>query len=177
MIIASEKRKTNIAEYVLYMWEIEDLIRANKFDPGKIDKNIIRKFKQPEVIKKEMRVWYEDLITKMTNEGIRKKGHLNFIMNIINELNQLHKKLLKNPDYSEYNEKYKLAKPHIEEFRNKSDISTGNEIEICFNGLYFLLLMRHAKMKINPSTQTAFESFSNLLANLAAVFKKAEEGK
>lgn len=28
MITASQKRKENIAEYLLYMWQIEDLIRA-----------------------------------------------------------------------------------------------------------------------------------------------------
>ncbi|MDE7144362.1 MAG: DUF4924 family protein, partial [Muribaculaceae bacterium] len=32
MIIASEKRKNNIAEYLLYMWQIEDIIRANNLD-------------------------------------------------------------------------------------------------------------------------------------------------
>ncbi len=47
MLIAREKRKTNIAEYILYMWEIEDLIRANGFDIDKIDRNIIRRFVQP----------------------------------------------------------------------------------------------------------------------------------
>ena len=32
MIIARRKRKENIAEYLLYMWQVEDLIRANNFD-------------------------------------------------------------------------------------------------------------------------------------------------
>ena len=32
MFVASQKRKENIAEYLLYMWQIEDLIRANNLD-------------------------------------------------------------------------------------------------------------------------------------------------
>ncbi|MDY3089932.1 MAG: DUF4924 family protein, partial [Porphyromonas sp.] len=28
MIIAQRKRKENIAEYLLYMWQVEDLLRA-----------------------------------------------------------------------------------------------------------------------------------------------------
>ena len=32
MIVAKQKRKENIAEYLLYMWQVEDLIRANQFD-------------------------------------------------------------------------------------------------------------------------------------------------
>lgn len=42
MIIASQKKKENIAEYLLYMWQIEDIIRAYGLD---IDQ--IQKFKEP----------------------------------------------------------------------------------------------------------------------------------
>ena len=44
MIIASQKRKENIAEYLLYMWQVEDLIRANNMDLDKIEQNIISKY-------------------------------------------------------------------------------------------------------------------------------------
>lgn len=39
MIIARQKRKENIAEYLLYMWQVEDLIRANKFDMDSINRS------------------------------------------------------------------------------------------------------------------------------------------
>ena len=38
MIIASQKKKENIAEYLLYMWQIEDLIRVYKLDIDAIQK-------------------------------------------------------------------------------------------------------------------------------------------
>ena len=41
MITASQKRKENIAEYLLYMWQIEDLIRANGLDIDKIRANVL----------------------------------------------------------------------------------------------------------------------------------------
>ena len=44
MIIASQKRKENIAEYLLYMWQIEDLIRANGLDINKIISNVIDRY-------------------------------------------------------------------------------------------------------------------------------------
>ena len=44
MFIAKQKRKENIAEYLLYMWQIEDLIRANNCDIDKIEHNIIDKY-------------------------------------------------------------------------------------------------------------------------------------
>ena len=41
MYIASKKRKENIAEYLLYMWQIEDLIRAYGLDIDRIRQNVI----------------------------------------------------------------------------------------------------------------------------------------
>ena len=41
MIIASQKKKENIAEYLLYMWQIEDIIRAYGLDIDQIQKHII----------------------------------------------------------------------------------------------------------------------------------------
>lgn len=41
MITASAKKRENIAEYVLYMWQIEDLIRAYGLDIDKIKENIV----------------------------------------------------------------------------------------------------------------------------------------
>ena len=177
MLIAQEKRKNNIAEYILYMWEIEDLIRANGFDIDKIDRNIIRRFVQPQQIKKEIRLWYQGLISMMIREGLREKGHLRFIMEIIKKMNDLHLRLLNIPEQTQYNQKYLLAQPHIEEFKKKSKKLVDPDIEVCFIGLYFLLLMRLEGIKVNPDTQTAFATFSQLLANLAVIYKKVEEGK
>ena len=177
MIIAQEKRKNNIAEYILYMWEIEDLIRANGFNIDKIDRNIIRRFVQPKQIKKEIRSWHKGLINMMIREGLREKGHLAFIMQIINKMNDLHLRLLNTLEQTQYNQKYRLAQPHIEEFKKKSKKLIDNDIEVCFIGLYFLLLMRLEGIEVNPDTKTAFATFSQLLANLAAIYKKVEDGK
>ena len=45
MIIAREKRRNNIAEYVLYMWQIEDLIRANELDMQRLRATVIAQYK------------------------------------------------------------------------------------------------------------------------------------
>ena len=44
MIIAEQKRKENIAEYLLYMYQVEDMIRANKLDLESIEQTLISKF-------------------------------------------------------------------------------------------------------------------------------------
>ena len=42
MIIAQQKLKENIAEYVLYMYQIEDVVRAYHFDLEAIIENYVR---------------------------------------------------------------------------------------------------------------------------------------
>ena len=74
MLIAEEKRKSNVAEYVLYMWQVEDMIRAYKFDIDLVEKNIISQFNHPERIKKEIKNWYANLIVMMYEENIREKA-------------------------------------------------------------------------------------------------------
>ena len=69
MITASQKKRENIAEYLLYMWQIEDLIRANGLDIDKIQENIIDRYTSlSDQQKKEMREWYESLIDMMRRE-------------------------------------------------------------------------------------------------------------
>ena len=90
MIIAQEKRKTNIAEFILYMWQVEDLIRASNFDFGRIEETVISKFKVPAETLEEIRSWYSNLITLMAEEKIVQKGHMTFLNQLIREINDIH---------------------------------------------------------------------------------------
>lgn len=56
MYTASQKRKENIAEYLLYMWQIEDLIRANNLDIDKIRSSIIDLYDLPREEKRDGRM-------------------------------------------------------------------------------------------------------------------------
>lgn len=176
MIIAKAKKRENIAEYVLYMWQIEDLIRAYNFDIEKISKNIIDKFEQPQPVKNEIKNWYEGLIDLFKEEGIEKTGHLQFVQNTVNELNELHLKLLKSPDHLDYIDAYNQARDGIIELTNKSKGNVENEIEACFNGLYGILVLRLQQKTISPSTAEAMGQISKLIALLSRKFKLYEEG-
>jgi len=167
MLIAEEKIKSNVAEYVLYMWQIEDMIRAYKFNIDLIEKNIISQFNHPERVIKEIKNWYADLIVMMHVENIRAKGHLQFVNAIIKELNDIHLRLLKSDKESKYRKLYDNAAGNIQEFKKKLQDSSLNEVEICFNGLYGLLLLRLQKKEVSAATQQAMATFSNLLALLS----------
>ncbi len=95
MIIASQKHKENIAEYLLYMWQIEDIIRANNLDIDRITASVIDRFQLTDAQRKEMVEWYESLIDMMRREGVEKTGHLQLNKNVIIQLTDLHLALLK----------------------------------------------------------------------------------
>ena len=177
MLIAREKRTTNIAEFILYMWQLEDMIRASGFDIDEIDKTIISKYRQPAEILYEMRDWYANLIESMKQEKIEKKGHLSFVNNLINELTDLNTRLLNHPDESEYRLLYNQARPNIEALMNKTNNPVQSEIEACLTGLYGFLMMRLQKKEISSETTAAISTFSSLLAVLSKRFLEIEKGE
>ncbi|MBO5243457.1 MAG: DUF4924 family protein, partial [Muribaculaceae bacterium] len=117
MIIASQKRKENIAEYLLYMWQIEDIIRANDLDIDKIQHNVIDKYQLDDSLKAQMKEWYESLIDMMRREGVEKSGHLQLNKNIIIQLVELHQALLKDPRFADYTAEFYRTLPFIVELR------------------------------------------------------------
>jgi hypothetical protein len=172
MIIAEHKKKTNIAEYVLYMWQIEDMIRANNFDIKEIEKNIISKFSQAPQIITNIKNWYLNIIEMMNAESKRESGHLQIVNNIIIDLADLHTSLLKSPNEQEYLSLYQRALPEIKEFQIKFRGIAINDIELCFNGLYFILLLRLQKREITKATSDAILTFSNLISHLSQKYHK-----
>ena len=106
MVIASQKRKENIAEYILYMWQIEDLIRANNLDIDLIEKNIISKYTLSDEQYRAMYDWYESLIDMMHSENVVDSGHLQLNKNILIQLAELHSVLLKDARFSEYSSEF-----------------------------------------------------------------------
>ena len=176
MIIAQEKRKSNIAEFILYMWQVEDMIRASKFNFSHIDKIVISKFSLPEETLKEIRTWYTNLITLMIDENIQEKGHMSFLYNLIRELNDLHLRLLHSEDEKKYQQIYQEAGDNIKSFKLKSPEIYSSDIEVCLTGLYGYLMLRLRQSEISAETKAAMTSFSNLLAALSTRFREIEEG-
>lgn len=177
MIVASKKRKENIAEYLLYMWQIEDLIRANCLDIDKIRTNIIDKFNLDETQRREMTEWYESLVDMMRREGVTEHGHLQMNKNILNQLVQLHQALLKDPAFPEYTAEFYRTLPYIVELRGKAGENQVGEIETCFTALYGMLMMRLQQKETSEATRNAIAQISRFIALLSKDFHLDEEDK
>lgn len=177
MLIARIKKETNIAEYIIYMWQIEDIIRSYKFDHRKIEKEIVEKFDQPEKVKQEISNWYNNLILDMKEQGIEKTGHLKSLTEIINGLNVLHNTLLTTIQDKKYQRYYDQAKASIDELAQRLKGEFQNEIQASLNALYGLLLLRLKGEKISMETTEAMETISKMLSHLAYQYNQMKMGK
>lgn len=177
MIIASQKRKENIAEYLLYMWQIEDIIRANNMDLDIIEQNIISKYNLTQDDHDKMLDWYESLIDMMRRENVVTSGHLQLNKNVIIQLNDLHNTLLKDARFSEYSVEFYKTLPFIVELRAKANDNKVGEIETCFTALYVFLLLKLQKKELSTDTQNALKQISHFIAVLAHYYKLDTEDK
>lgn len=167
MYTASQLRKENIAQYLLYMWQVEDIIRANGLDIDRIGRDIISQY--PEAQRKALHEWYESLIDMMRREEVTEKGHLQMNRNIIGSLADLNRRILEDhdPRFDTYRKEFYDALPFIVELRAKAGGNKAGEIETCFNALYGILLLRLQKKEITPETQRAIEKISSFIALLS----------
>lgn len=176
MLIARAKKKSNIAEYILYMWQIEDMLRALNLDIEQVDRHIVSGFQADEHTTRELHDWYDNLIEIMKKEKVETKGHIQALKNTMDELTELHFFLLHKAHDQRYQQLVTMAAGNLVEFRQKA--KAGNEIsdvELAMNGLYANLLLRLQKKEINAQTAIAMESFGKMIVYLAARYKQMEE--
>ena len=164
MLVAKELRKKSIAEYLLYMWQIEDIIRAYQCSLTKIRKEYIDKFNYTDAQKDEEEDWFGDLLRMMNQEGCRENGHLQINKVIMQSLNELHAQLLTSSKFPFYSAEYYRVLPFIVELRGKTkqvadrmarkneanlkEIAANlghSEIETCFDVLYGVMMLRLQK--------------------------------
>ena len=177
MIIAELKRKENIVEYILYIRQLMDILRANKMDMQKIDELLVSKFEVSEKEKIKIHNWYSELASKMKTENVELSGDIKEIKDLIELLNRIHLTLLADKDEYRHHELYNWAKPNITEYKKLSRSNSDNEIEICIDAMYALLLLKLQHKNISEETAQAMQTFGALLANLADVYKQLTMNK
>lgn len=176
MYIAQEKEQSNIAEYVIYMFQLEDMVRAHSFDIEKIRRSIIQPQVKSESLEKEAVKWYSDIISEMKSRGLERKGHLHRLGEVITEIIYLHNTLKDVVEDKKYLQLWESASPNIEAFRSKSDLKDNHPVEVCFQALYMKLLLRLQKKDVNAESEQAFDSMRILLAYLTKGYHEMKAG-
>lgn len=175
MKIAQLLKEKNIAEYLIYMWQIEDLIRANGCHLEQVERNILSRYAEEE--RPALREWYANLITMMFEEDVRAQGHLQINRNVLQNLTELHVALTASPQFPFYSAAYYKALPFIVELRSKNGQKEEPELETCFEALYGVMLLRLQKKEISPETAKAIGGISNFLSMLANYYDKDKQGE
>lgn len=179
MYIAQSKRKENIAEYILYLWQLEDLLRALQFSPEAIYSQLVRKNGNlDEEQKQELLIWYMDIVNLLREEGKEQSGHLEHTMHLIADLNNLHNQLLALPTGENYRRLYAAVAPELPALREKLGKPDVSDVELFFRALYAVLLYR---IKGDTAHRRGIDDViglvSPVVAELATVFRKVERGE
>ena len=172
MFISQQLRKKSIAEYVLYMWQVEDLIRAYGCSLSRIKNEYVSQFSDyTDEQRSELVDWYGDLIRMINQEGKREKGHLQINQIVVQDVSDLHAQLLQSSKFPFYNAEYYKVLPFIVELRNRGSKDVG-EIEPCLNALYGTMMLSLQKKPISPETAHAVKEITTFIGMLSDYYIK-----
>ena len=135
MDIAQSKRRENIAEYILYLWQIEDLLRALEFDEQAIDRVLVapREFSEGKAML--FRSWYVEMGNLLRREDKVKSGHLEHTLHLIADMQDLANRLMKLGVGADFRRVMGDLTPLLPELRAKLEGKEIGDIELCFRAL------------------------------------------
>jgi flagellin-specific chaperone FliS len=154
------------------MWQVEDIIRAYGCDMGLLRRQYISQFDYSEEQKEELTDWYGNLIRMLTQEGCREQGHLQINKIVVQDLTELHARLIDSSKFPFYRAEYYKVLPFIVELRKRGSHTDESEVETCLNALYGVMLLRLQKREISPDTQHAINEITTLIGMLSDYYQK-----
>lgn len=170
MHIAKKLRKQNPVAYVLYMYQVEDIIRSYDCDIEQIAQEYLPRFDYDDEEQEQAMEWYDGLVRMMKEEGCTERGHVQVVKNTIFLLTDRHRELLADPQESLYNAAYYKALPFIVELRSKGNGKMKPELETALDAIYGVTLLKMQDKPIGAETSTAISAISNMLNMLAEKF-------
>ena len=178
MDIAQAKRKENIAEYILYLWQLEDLLRAMQFSPEAIYSQLVAPRKIDESIKHEFLIWYMDIVNLLRKEDKEESGHLEHTLHLIGDMHNLHLQLMQLPIGEVYRGRFARLAPELPRLRTLFSKHEASDVELCFRALYAVMLYRiKGDKKREEAIRDTMELVSPVVAELADMYRKVERGE
>ena len=178
MDIAQQKRKENIAEYILYLWQIEDLLRALQFSPEAIYSTLVKPRNLDSTHEQMLLAWYMDIAGLLAQEKKEQSGHLDHTLHLIHDLHDLHLRLMQQQELGEdYRQRHALLAQHLSALRSRlGKESEMNDTELCFRALYAAMLYR-IKGEGEKVVADTIEVVSPVVALLTNYYHKVERGE
>ena len=175
MQLAEQKKKTNIIEYLLLMYQMEDLVRSCQLDLDVLVKKFIQPHISDPLLVEDYKRWYDSIIRDLKIFKREKQGHISDVYEIQMELFYLHNSLLTVTPNDNYIKLYGEIQPLINEFRDKTPLQL-NDVDLCIYALYMKLQLKLQGKEISTETETAFDGMRKLLTSLAKAYHKMKSG-
>jgi len=172
--IAEQKRSENIAEYLLFMWQMEDLVRSVDLNLETLTQNVLADLPVEEQIRNKK--WFGEIIDQMKKNGLHVSGHLPETYEILNEMQVLEKALITVIHDEQFMALRESTKPFLAEFKQKLNAVPQSDIEIALTAMYGALILRLAKKEISPETRAALEKFTLYLRSLSKAYREMKSG-
>lgn len=162
MTTADQKREQHIVEYLLYVWQMEDLVRALGFDAGAI-RGVMGSGAEADL------VWMLQLARDMENQKLLESGHVDHATETMTELALLHDLLMGPMEDKAYVRAYESARPHLDEMLQRAGESQKMEHPVVsmMTALYGWLVLRMKRERIATETESsmvAIRAMANALA-------------
>lgn len=174
--VAEKKKSQNIPEYIIYMYQMEDLLRAYHFNLDDVRLYVISHYPVSESEKEETAVWFADLAFEMKISNVENTGHLPQTQKLADRLASIHWSLLKTDKV--YFDLYQNAKPHlIRLVLEAGENAPKHEIQIALNAIYGQLLARLRSREVPADILEATDTFGDILSYLNWAYFNSEEAK
>lgn len=163
MTTAEEKRHQHIVEYILYLWQMEDLVRAVNLDLAALRAHLSSAY-QGDRLEAEL-AWFGELIQALKRENKSAKGHVSSLDEVMIELTYLHQTLLNVLKDEEYRSAVEKAKPHIAAMAERG-AEQRTELDAMLVALYGWLVLRMGGKSVSPETEESLaviRDWANLL--------------
>lgn len=149
-----KSKKENIAEYILYLWQLEDYLRAF-----------------PEQAQQSTELM--EILDMMHQEGIMRGGHLQLAKNALSELEDLHDELMDSE--APYRAVILHIEPSLNVLKSKTDRPTMSDVEACLVLLYQVMMLRLQKQEISEATDIVVKDATQLLRFLSKTYYDNQE--
>ncbi len=144
-----KSKRENIAEYILYLWQLEDYLRA---------------FPQQATTNTELM----EISDMMHAEGIMEGGHLQLAQNALEEMESLHQELVDTE--APYRAVIMHLEPSLNILKSKTDRPTMSDVEACLTLLYQVMLLRLKQQPISQETEVVIQDATQLLRFLSKTY-------
>lgn len=149
-----KNKKENIAEYILYLWQLEDYLRA---------------FPESAEGNEEL----SDILRMMHADDVMDAGHIQLAQIALKELELLSDDIL--TQEATYRAAMIRITPALNLLKARTDRPTMSNIEACLVLLYQIMMLRLQKRPVSAETQEVQQQATSILQYLSKTYYKQDE--